>query len=1148
MQTNFVTYNCRGLRTPGKCRRLFEFLKISNYDVALIQETHLYSESENKHWATLWPGQCFWSNGFAMSRGVAVLVKPHVDFIVEFFHRDTDGRLIVLDAKISGAKCRLLNVYCSNDVIDRENFLESLAVWLNTSRTLIVGGDFNFVDNKQQDRQGGKARNGGEGSDTWRKVRECGNIFDPFRRFNRNKIVTTWTSGDGKVSCRLDRFYISARLIPSVTAASVAPSTDSDHSFATLSVILNSNMSIGPGYWKCNVKTLDDPNFIEDIEALWTRLSKESVKNIEWWERCKADFKRLIIHHSCRLANNRSGTLHSLYEKLRNLSTLRPATADILSEITELKREINDLLDDKIEGAKVRAKVEYLENEEKPTRAFLQKAKSRAEKTHLNELQVAGRKITETPQLVDACHAFYQDLYTAEPINPSHVDYFLKSLPQLRAGRADLCEGPLTVQECHEAIKGMKAFKTPGSDGLPKEFYERFFRLFGGDFVHVINQACEDGLLSPSQRLGYITLLCKDKTHADQLSNWRPVSLLNVDYKIVSKSLSNRLRKVLGDVVQCDQTCSIPGRSAQDNIHLLRNAYEYCSDTQSSGIFVSYDQAKAFDRVSQDYLTRVLTAFGFGDNFKRWIKLLYTDIYSRVLVNGYLSDFIRILRSLRQGCGLSALLYVLCIEPLANCIRLSPDICGIALPGRAEQLRISLFADDTTTISPDIASVNRNIEIFDRFGAASGATLNKAKCAALIISGSVDMSDWPSWLPVKNRVKICGVIFGADMISANENAVFAKFSKAIEYHKSRALTLRGRVTVLNVCVCSQLWYVGACVLFSNALITRVNKLLFSFISQARWVNRLTLVLPPSEGGLGIFDVTSRLAAYRVNHLRQLIIGSQAKWQIYAAFWVGLQLRDLKPELASNSLPHSKWQPTFYHRAVADLRKICSKQPNSVDPLTLQVKTAYTKLVQQCSRTPLCIAAEPQVDFSRTWQLLESAGIDPRPRDVMWRLAHRTLAVRYLLARFGITRKAPICPLCKTTTVETTEHLFVDCLNVQPLLQCVKICSFLVTGTPLLLDSSAVRYLNFPTCCVRSRDNSVARIISEAVYAIWIIRNSAARDRRASARPQDIKSLFLFRMRGRLKADFRRLSAAEFADQWRGLAAIRHGTLVINLPV
>jgi len=928
----------------------------------------------------------------------------------------------------------------------------------------------------------------------------------------------------------------------------VAPSTDSDHSFATLSVILNSNMTIGPGYWKCNVKTLDDPHFVNDLEALWTEQSKETAKDTEWWDRCKANFKRLIINHSCRLADIRSGTLRQLYEKLRNLGKLIPATAHILSEIAETKREINDLLDEKIEGAKVRAKVEYLENEEKPTRVFLQKAKSRAAKTHLGELDVAGRKITETPQIVDACHAFYQNLYTAEPINPSQADYFLNSLPQLRAGRADLCEGPLTVQECNEAIKSMKAFKTPGSDGLPKEFYERFFRLFGGDFVHVINQACEDGLLSSSQRLGYITLLCKDKKHADQLSNWRPVSLLNVDYKIVSKSLSNRLRKVLGDVVLYDQTCSIPGRSAQDSMHLLRNAYEYCEDTGSSGIFVSYDQAKAFDRVSQDYLTRVLTAFGFGDNFKRWIRLLYTDIYSRVLVNGYLSDFIRILRSLRQGCGLSALLYVLCIEPLANCIRLSPDICGITLPGRTEQLRISLYADDTTTFATDVVSVNRNIEIFDRFGEASGAVLNKAKCAALFVGDSVSMSDWPPWLPVKTQIKICGVIFGADMISANEKAVFAKFSKAINFNKLRALTLRGRVTVLNVCVCAQLWYVGACVLFTNTFITRVNILLFSFILQARWVNRLTLVLPPREGGLGIFHVASRLAAYRINHLRQLIVGSQAKWQIYAAFWVGLGLRDLKPEFASNSMPHSEWQPAFYKRAVINLRKLCNNETYSIDPLTLKVKTAYSKLLQQCARQPLCIAAEPDINFNRTWNLLETAGIDPRPRDVMWRLAHRTLTVRYLLARYGITKMAPTCPLCKTAAIETTEHLFAECLFVQPLLQCVERCIVSTTGSPLLLDSSAIRYLKFPTCCVRSRDNCIARLISEAVYATWISRNEAVHNNRKSVRPQDIKSLFLTRMRGRLKADFRRLSAAEFADQWRGLAAIRHGTLVINLPV
>ena len=160
--------------------------------------------------------------------------------------------------------------------------------------------------------------------------------------------------------------------------------------------------------------------------------------------------------------------------------------------------------------------------------------------------------------------------------------------------------------------------KTPGLDGLPKEFYEFAFKYIGKSFVRLINRCYSEGILPPSQRQGLITLICKET-----LTNWRPISLLDVDYKIISKVLTLRLRKVIGDIVHPDQTCSIPGRSIQDNIHLIRNFIEYAKGKHISAAIISLDQAKAFDCVSHSYLFDVLHAFGFKPQFIAMVKLLY---------------------------------------------------------------------------------------------------------------------------------------------------------------------------------------------------------------------------------------------------------------------------------------------------------------------------------------------------------------------------------------------------------------------------------------------------------------------------------------------------------------------------------------------
>jgi len=121
------------------------------------------------------------------------------------------------------------------------------------------------------------------------------------------------------------------------------------------------------------------------------------------------------------------------------------------------------------------------------------------------------------------------------------------------------------------------------------------------------------------------------------------------------------MRQVVGDIISPDQTCGIPGRSITSNLHLIRNVIDYCEYSQHPSVLVTFDQSKVFDRVSHRYLFAVLERFGFGPSFIKWVQLLYSDIGSQVIVNGFLSDFFPVSRSVRQGCGLSPLLYALSI-------------------------------------------------------------------------------------------------------------------------------------------------------------------------------------------------------------------------------------------------------------------------------------------------------------------------------------------------------------------------------------------------------------------------------------------------------------------------------------------------------
>ena len=153
--------------------------------------------------------------------------------------------------------------------------------------------------------------------------------------------------------------------------------------------------------------------------------------------------------------------------------------------------------------------------------------------------------MTNQAEITAECTNYYKDLYNFEPVDSEAQNYLLTKAAPLAENLADLCEGMITGAECTEAIKQMDNNKSPGSDGLPREFYHKLFHLFSEGFAEMLNNAYASKSLSSTQKLGIITLICKDQTSPEFLNNWRPLSLLNCDYKILSKVLANRLRKVL---------------------------------------------------------------------------------------------------------------------------------------------------------------------------------------------------------------------------------------------------------------------------------------------------------------------------------------------------------------------------------------------------------------------------------------------------------------------------------------------------------------------------------------------------------------------------------------------------------------------------
>ena len=252
---------------------------------------------------------------------------------------------------------------------------------------------------------------------------------------------------------------------------------------------------------------------------------------------------------------------------------------------------------------------------------------------------------------------FYTKLFSAEPIDLLSKETILcEILTFLSEPDRELCEGLLSLDELMISVKSLNHNKAPGLDGFSVEFYLKFWDLLGPQLLDVINSCFANGKVCESMRASATRLVYKKRGNIKDLKNWRPISLLNTDYKICSKAITLRLSKVLDAIIDPDQTCSIPGCAISSNIATLRDTLDYIEVTNETGILLNLDQEKAFDRVDRAFLTVLLKRFGFGPDFCKWISTFYFGANMHIILNGWLTASIPLLRGVRQGDPLSPLL------------------------------------------------------------------------------------------------------------------------------------------------------------------------------------------------------------------------------------------------------------------------------------------------------------------------------------------------------------------------------------------------------------------------------------------------------------------------------------------------------------
>lgn len=467
----------------------------------------------------------------------------------------------------------------------------------------------------------------------------------------------------------------------------------------------------------------------------------------------------------------------------------------------------------------VRSHAAWMEKGEKCTAHFLRLNQRNSVKKNIMSLYRNDVLVTNPQEILQEECEYFKTLYSNDAILESlngvtEQNFPLNNVSVLSTSQQLSCEGEITEQELLEAINSFSSGKSPGIDGIPIEMYKIFFTEIKKPLLESFNFSFQQGILSNSQREGVISVLLKqnpDGKYKDPkwLKNWRPLTLLCCDTRILSKCIALRIKNIIGDVINNNQAGFIKGRFIGDNLRQILDTIHFYENHQEPGLLFIADFEKAFDKIQWKFIKQCLSFFNFGKNLIQWFETLYNHPVSRVINNGHISDTFLLTQGVRQGCPLSPYLFILCIEILAIKIRNNPDISGLFPNGK--EIKLTMYADDAIFfIKPTQSTLEGLIRELNTFSKISGLKPNFAKCNILRIGTLKDTNFiLNSSVPVKwinGDVNLLGIHLPdnfKEIVKFNYERGMEKADRILQPWRGNSLTIQGKVTLINTLVIPQ---------------------------------------------------------------------------------------------------------------------------------------------------------------------------------------------------------------------------------------------------------------------------------------------------------------------------------------------------------
>uniref|UniRef100_A0A803SZA2 Reverse transcriptase domain-containing protein n=1 Tax=Anolis carolinensis TaxID=28377 RepID=A0A803SZA2_ANOCA len=860
--------NVNGLNSPIKRKVIFNKLKKERCSIIALQETHI-SQKYSYLLKNETLGMEFISADKEKKRGVVIYVDPKLNAAEQF--KDTEGRMIAVMIDSILGKILLCNVYMPNG--PKTKFVKALRENIEKVECdqIVLFGDFNGVLDIHKDKTKQKTNKKISGAlpKNLLLLKEEYDLVDAWRECNPEEADYTHYSSRHQTWARIDMIWVSKSILPKINNIQILPREASDHCPISMQI----NKELTTKYWRLNENLLRQEEDISKINKMTTEYFRfndngETSPQIVW-DAYKAVARGFLIQLNSGKKKKREAEEENLKrEIMRREKELKnkPRNKKLVRSLELLKKQKKSLEIENMARQLKWVKQNSFENANKPGRWLARLIRKKKQNQQITKIRIQDRITTIEKEIKEAFKFFYENLYKDEGINPERVMEYLgkQKLEKISEEQRLKLNKEISEEEILKVIRKLESNKAPGPDGFTGGFYKLEHSEVIRYLRKLMNIALQEGVVPDSWKEARITMIPKEGSDLTDVRNFRPISLLNSDYKIFTKILANRLNEFLSDWISEEQTGFLPSRNIKDNVRTIIDAIEYYDQNIQKEVgFLALDAEKAFDNLNWQFFKLMFQELDMGLQFQNGINSIYSDQWARIIINGDVTEKFRIEKGTRQGCPLSPLIFIFALELLLKAINRDEKLQGIRIDKQNYKYRA--FADDVICI---IEYPKQNIHNwFDKigeFGRVAGFKINKKKTMILTKNMSKEkqkeLKD-TSGLEIPSKIKYLGIWISAknnQLLDLNYTLKWSEIQQDLKKWTSLNLSLMGRIAAIKMNILPRLMY-----LFQNIPIIRKPKLFKDWqkeIMKFIWKNKrprikyTTMISTKNTGGFGVPDL------------------------------------------------------------------------------------------------------------------------------------------------------------------------------------------------------------------------------------------------------------------------------------------------------